>query len=95
MTQANRGLEGVVANLIDMSAMQRQDIAEMRQIMNDGFAKLTEAQNNLTAKVDKLADKIDSLAMVTQAQQVVSQSQNENIAALIAHANALLANKAG
>jgi regulator of replication initiation timing len=59
------------------------------------LATLVESQNNLTVKIDRLSDKIDSLAMVTQAQQVVAQSQTENIAALIAHANNLLASKTG
>ena len=98
MTQANRGLEGIIANLIDMNSMQRESIDRMSQRMDEGFSRLTASQDHLTqtvdnlgVKIDRLADKIDSLAMVTQAQQVVAQSQTENIAALIAHSNQLLA----
>jgi chromosome segregation ATPase len=93
--QANRGIQGAVENLIEIAHMQRESIDRMADRMDAGFAKLAEAQTELTYTVNELGKKIDKLTDRADRidDQLLTLSQNVNAQQVIAAQQATTVDK--
>ena len=84
---ARDALTITLETLTDFAAQHQVNLLKIDESMKELVAE----QTKLTANVNKLGDKIDLLSQVVNSQQITAQSQSENIAALIAVVNNLVA----
>jgi SMC interacting uncharacterized protein involved in chromosome segregation len=84
---ARDSLTITLETLTDFAAQHQVNLLKIDESMKELVAE----QTKLTANVNKLGDKIDLLSQVVNSQQITAQSQSENIAALIAVVNNLVA----